>query len=323
MISVAICTHNPRPQYLARVLDALKAQTLARERWELLLIDNASDARLADSWNLSWHSGARHVREDSLGLTHARLRAIDEAAGDILVFVDDDNVLDEDYLAECKRIAQEMPFLGAWGGQQRGEFEIPPQEWMKPYLISIAIREFNHTRWCNLPHVIDTVPYGAGLCVRTEIARIWSEKTHGNHYRCSLGRIGDSLSACEDIDLALTACDVGFGTGLLTSLCLTHLIPKERLDPRYLAKVVEGSARSRVVLYRLRGIRQFLPSPDFFRKCASLIRRGIRQYRLWKLTPEARMIERARIRGENFGLKFEKEIAKTDRNRGFGGKRLA
>jgi glycosyltransferase involved in cell wall biosynthesis len=298
-LTVAICTHNPRPQYLARVLNALKNQTLVRERWELLLVDNASDARLADSWNLSWHFGARHVREDSLGLVHARLRAIDEAEGDILLFVDDDNVLDDDYLAECKRIAQEMPFLGAWGGQQRGEFEIPPQEWMKPYLIALAIREFSHTRWCNLPHVIDTVPWGAGLCVRTEIARIWSEKTHGNHYRCSLGRIGNSLNACEDIDLALTACDVGLGTGLFTTLRLTHLIPKERLDPKYLAKVAEGSARSRVVLYRVRGIRQPVAPPDFFRKCAGLIRRGIHQYRLWKLRPEARMIELATIRGEN------------------------
>ena len=38
--SVIICTHNPRSDYLRRVLDALKAQTLLREQWELLLIDN-------------------------------------------------------------------------------------------------------------------------------------------------------------------------------------------------------------------------------------------------------------------------------------------
>ena len=41
-ISAIICTHNPRPDYLRRVLDALKAQTLPKEQWELLLIDNAS-----------------------------------------------------------------------------------------------------------------------------------------------------------------------------------------------------------------------------------------------------------------------------------------
>jgi glycosyltransferase involved in cell wall biosynthesis len=43
-VSVVICTHNSRRGYLVRVLDALKAQTLPREQWELLLIDNALDS---------------------------------------------------------------------------------------------------------------------------------------------------------------------------------------------------------------------------------------------------------------------------------------
>jgi hypothetical protein len=48
---------------LRRVLDALKAQTLPKEQWELLLIDNASKEPLAESWDLSWHPHARHIRE--------------------------------------------------------------------------------------------------------------------------------------------------------------------------------------------------------------------------------------------------------------------
>jgi glycosyltransferase involved in cell wall biosynthesis len=42
-LSVIICTHNPRKDYLERVLKALQEQTLPSESWELLLIDNASD----------------------------------------------------------------------------------------------------------------------------------------------------------------------------------------------------------------------------------------------------------------------------------------
>ena len=41
-VSVAICTHNPRRDYLRRALAALEAQTLARDRWELVMVDNAS-----------------------------------------------------------------------------------------------------------------------------------------------------------------------------------------------------------------------------------------------------------------------------------------
>ena len=100
-ISVIICTHNPRPNYLRRVLDALRRQTLPMDQWEVLIIDNASRGRLtAATWDLSWHPRARIVREEEIGLSVARMRGMKEAAADILVFVDDDNVLDPDYLMQ-------------------------------------------------------------------------------------------------------------------------------------------------------------------------------------------------------------------------------
>ena len=82
-LSVIICTHNPRKDYLTRVLQALKAQTLPKDQWELLLIDNASDQELARSWDLSWHPHGRHIREDKTGLNFARARGFAEAQGEI------------------------------------------------------------------------------------------------------------------------------------------------------------------------------------------------------------------------------------------------
>lgn len=304
-LSVAICSHNPRPDYLTRVLDALKAQTLPREKWEVLLIDNASDSILASDWNLSWHQAARHVRENVLGLTMARLRAIAEATGDVLVFVDDDNVLDENYLAECARIAAEMQLIGAWGGQQIGEFEVPPQEWMKPYLACLGVREFNGIRWSNVPHVTETIPFGAGLCVRAKIARVWSEKTSADPDRRSLGRTGNILNSCEDTDLALSACDEGYGMGVFPSLRLTHLIPKERLDAKYLARIIESSARSLGVLLRLRGVPVVALPNNPVRKCISLLEKVSHERRLRKMTPEARIVERAKLKGPKDTLKMQ------------------
>lgn len=112
-VSVIICTHNPRLHYLTRVLDALRGQTLPMEQWELLIIDNASQQPLtAATWNLSWHPRARIVREEELGLSAARMRGMREAASELLVFVDDDNVLDSDYLAQALSIGSEWPRLG-------------------------------------------------------------------------------------------------------------------------------------------------------------------------------------------------------------------
>src|SRR6266571_8013370 len=108
-LSVIICCHNPRMDYLARVLKALKAQTLSTDNWELLVVDNTSKDPVSASHDISWHPDARHVCERKLGLTHARLRGIAESSADLLVFVDDDNLLEPDYLERAIAIGQTWP----------------------------------------------------------------------------------------------------------------------------------------------------------------------------------------------------------------------
>lgn len=133
--SVVICTHNPRSDYFARVLDGLRNQTLPRHKWELLIVDNASRAPLASAWDISWHPSARHILENELGVSWARQRGIREASADLIIFVDDDNVLDETYLAQAIKIKQEWPSLGAWGsGCIRGDFEVEPPENLRSWL---------------------------------------------------------------------------------------------------------------------------------------------------------------------------------------------
>ncbi len=243
-ISVITCSHNPRPDYLKQVLDALKRQTLDQQRWEYLLIDNASDDTLESRVDLSWRRNARHIREDNLGLTHARLRGISESVGDVLVFVDDDNVLDADYLEETTKIAEQWPLLGAFGGQVRGAFDKAPPEWTKRYWSRLVIREFDCDRWSNIPWLHETMPSGAGLCVRREVAAQYFEYHQTGKRKVIMDRSGKGLLSGGDTDLAATACDVGLGVGLFTALTLSHLIPSDRLEEDYLVKLVEGMAFS-------------------------------------------------------------------------------
>src|SRR5438045_2489860 len=105
MISVIICTHNTRSDYFNRCLSVLETQTLPREKWELLLVDNASSPNRAPRPDLAWHPRARLVVEKQPGLTPARLRGIRESKGGLLIFVDDDNVLDPDFLETALRTA--------------------------------------------------------------------------------------------------------------------------------------------------------------------------------------------------------------------------
>jgi hypothetical protein len=252
-ISVVICTHNPRKNYLEKVLSSLRSQSLKIDNWELLLVDNVSNKVLSSEFNLSWHPYARHIREESLGLTHARLRGIKESIGDVIVFVDDDNVLALNYLENTLYISENYAFLGSWGGQIHPEFEEPPPEWTKPYWGMLAIREFSQDKWSNLPNHYETAPCGAGLCVRRFVAEKYVDLLRENPKRSQLDRSGNLLTSCGDSDLAFTACDVGLGTGIFTSLELIHLIPASRLQENYLLQLNKGLDYSATILNSLRG----------------------------------------------------------------------
>ena len=269
-ISVILCTHNPRRDYLAATLAGLRAQTLPADQWDLLLIDNASAADRAPKVDLDWHPGARVIREEKLGLTPARLRGIREAKGDSLVFVDDDNILDADYLEMAVQIASEKTYLGSWSGQCRGTFDEEPPEWTRRYWGNLAIREFNEDRWSNLPRLPDTMPCGAGLCVRREVALHYLKLNESGQRGFQFDRTGDSLVSGGDNDLAACACDLGLGVGRMSSLKLQHLIPPVRLTTDYLARLAEGIHFSGIILDYSRGIN--CVKPTFLRSWISVIR---------------------------------------------------
>lgn len=295
MLSVVICTHNPRPAYFEKCLEALRSQTLELSSWELVIVDNRSDNRLADFTDLAWHPCARVVREETLGLTPARLRGIRESKGDLLVFVDDDNVLDADFLETAQRIMEERPFLGSWSGQCRPAFEAPPPEWTRRYWGNLCIRKFEHDVWSNLPRLPDTMPCGAGLCVRRQSALHYVDLHESGKRSFQFDRNGKALLSGGDNDLAACACDVGLGVGLIASLKLTHLIPPERLAEDYIIQLIEGIFFSAVVLdyFRSSGEELALYRVRWHEPVRALLNHGTH-----------RRIQFACLRGRRRGLEF-------------------
>ncbi|RYG29152.1 MAG: glycosyltransferase family 2 protein, partial [Chitinophagaceae bacterium] len=140
-LSVVICAHNPKPEYLNQVLESLLQQTLSKEKWELVLIDNGSSAPLKDLFDLSWHPNSRIIVEEKLGLVHARVRGVKEANHEIIISVDDDTPLFPDYLEKALRIYQTYPELGIIGGKTVPLFEETPPIWLSEFHACLAIRD--------------------------------------------------------------------------------------------------------------------------------------------------------------------------------------
>lgn len=290
-VSVVTCTHDPRAEYLTRVLDALAAQSLPMSQWELILVDSASKKPLLTWVDFAWHPRVRCVREDEPGLTRARLRGIAESRGDLLVFVDDDNVLNPGFLEAATRIYRERPDIGSWSGGTHPGFDAPPASWTKRYWGNLVIREVPRDLWSNLPMLPDTMPCGAGLCVRREVAAWYSELHRSGKRPFTLDRNGSSLLSGGDNDLAACACDIGLGVGVFAALHLTHLIPSNRLREDYLLDLAENIALSTVILRSFRAPSDVIQLPPFKTRAADMLR-------VMLMDSRARRFFRATKRGE-------------------------
>jgi glycosyltransferase involved in cell wall biosynthesis len=247
-LSVIICTHNPRPEYLSRALEALRAQTLSFAQWELLILDNASNPAIETLIKITWHQNARILVEPELGKNAALSRGILHSTGALLVIVDDDNVLDPDYLTNAVEIYEDYPFLGAFGGSIEGEFEVDPPLSIMPYMEGLAIRRTVRDHWSNAKKWSEATPFGAGMCVRREVAELYLERVRNDGIRFSLGRKGASLGAGEDTDMAWTSFSLNKGTGCFARLRLTHLISKDRLTESYVERLYTGLAYADEIL---------------------------------------------------------------------------
>ncbi|MDG4767415.1 glycosyltransferase family A protein [Solwaraspora sp. WMMD406] len=133
-ITVVVCTRE-RPAGLARTLDSLLAQRYPRFR--VLVVDNApvSDATARVVADVAGRPvSVDYVREPRPGLSHARNRAIRATAGEIVAWIDDDEVADPDWLAEIARALADHPHSDAvTGAIAPAELVTDAQLWFEQY----------------------------------------------------------------------------------------------------------------------------------------------------------------------------------------------
>ena len=291
-LSVIVCAYNARQDHLDRVLGALHKQTLPFECWDLTLVDNKSKNEVARRANLSWHPQGKMVVEENPGLANARLCGIKSSEGELLSFIDQDNVVREDYLDEGLNIARTRPFLGSWSGRIVAEFEEEPPAEATPYLDKLNIRDVRDEAWSNHDYCTST-PYGSGLFIRRDVAERYFEKVRNDPKRLGFGRCGEHLGTMEDIDMVTTGIELGYGSGVFPSLELLHLMPKERLQLDFLLRLFRDAVASEMVYAKLKNLPQ--------RSEGSLIDRLVTRYKYFRANRVGRLFEKARLDGLKLG----------------------
>ena len=130
-VSICIATYR-RPEGLSRLLASLERLKLPIGiRIETIVVDNDSDASAA-SIALS-RSGSieplHYCVEPRRNIALARNQALSEASGEWILFIDDDEVADENWISEYLKLVEREPCDGAFGpGLPR--FEVSGRGWL-------------------------------------------------------------------------------------------------------------------------------------------------------------------------------------------------
>ena len=187
-VTVAICTHN-RADHLEAALRSVKDQVVDGAPVEVIVVDNAStDATKA---LVAAHPGVLYAFEERLGLSHARNRALAEATGEIVAFLDDDAVAAAGW-AQHHAAAFADAGVGATGGLITLVWPSSRPRWMPSALDGLfagldlgpAPRDFEPGQ----------SPFGANMALRRSTA------LDVGAFNPALGRSGTSLISNEETE---------------------------------------------------------------------------------------------------------------------------
>lgn len=246
--SAVICTYN-RYDVLSRAIESLQKQTLPANEFDIWVIDNSpqSPQRQASSDKWGKTPGLTYATVDRPGLSNARNLAAQHAAGEYIVFLDDDAVAVPALLAEYKKAFEQLGAeCAVIGGKVVPDYAIPKPAWLDDRLLTyLSLCNFGDTT--RLLTGSDE-PVGANVAFRK------SALLQSGGFNPALGRTGaeaHSLISSEESDCLRRIKSLGHSIGYAPSAEASHSIPASRLTHAWFRKRSAWQATSDQMLYTL------------------------------------------------------------------------
>ncbi len=251
-ISVIICCFNSASRIGATLQHLVTQKNISLSSWEVIIVDNGSTDKTAENATLLWESfdvekpTCKIVFEPIPGLSSARKKGINAAIFKYVLFCDDDNWLEENYLSDSLNIMQSSPQIGALGGTGSPVFEDkePPYFWINQFH-ALAVGNQSDVEG----DITDGrgVVYGAGMVLNKAAFTILQEKYQFQFLLSD--RIGNNLVSSGDHELCLALRKIGYRIFCSYSLKFKHFIPKQRTTIHYYKKLFLGFGISYAMLH--------------------------------------------------------------------------
>jgi glycosyltransferase involved in cell wall biosynthesis len=240
-IIIAICTWN-RAKLLDQTLAQMhKLHVPEGVEWELLVVNNnCTDDTDATVQRHASSLPIRLLHEPRPGKSFAANLALEQARGDLLIWTDDDVLVEPNWLAAYAQAARDCPDASFFAGAIRPWFEKEPPRWIHRHMPSlngvyVCADYGSRTR----PWTPNSPVFGANMAFRTEVARAFPLNP-------LLGRICGELIGGDDTELIQRVVQAGHKGVCLPDACVRHFVPAHRLNGAYVWKWYRGAGRNLV-----------------------------------------------------------------------------
>ncbi|MEM9482078.1 MAG: hormogonium polysaccharide biosynthesis glycosyltransferase HpsE [Cyanobacteria bacterium P01_F01_bin.116] len=244
-VTVIICTYNGASR-LPQLFKHLTCQLLTSLiDWEIVVVDNNSQdetVQVVQNYQLlpEFTDKLQYCFEPKQGLAFARRCAAQVACGELLAFLDDDNLPNPYWVQAVYDFGQQHPNAGAFGGQIVGvyEGELPYRFERIACFLAVIDRGQVPFRYDLLGRWL--FPAGAGLVVRRQAWSVVPQQP------ALSGVSGESLvGKGEDIETLSYIRKEGWQIWHNPAMEIGHEIGCDRTSPAYLFKLFRGVGLSR------------------------------------------------------------------------------
>lgn len=228
VLSITICTYN-RIEYLKKCLKSVLDQTQGKKSIEINIIDNNStdNTKSYISEIQKKYPEVNYYVEHKQGISFARNLSFEVCKGDYLAFVDDDAVINKNWLEALLNELKNQNENIIYGGPIYPNFESIPEDWIdKDYFI----RKFKDTEG-----FLGTIKSkegfsGGNMCIAKNLF-LKSEK-----FNTEIGMTGGNLGLGEEPDffykLIMKNKDVKLYN--ISEMSITHSEASYKLEKEYL-----------------------------------------------------------------------------------------
>ncbi len=253
MLSVILCTYN-RERYIYNVLESIAAGGYGD--YEIVLVNNNStDGTEGECQRFAKEHPEvkmRYCVERQQGLSYARNRGIRESQGDVLVYVDDDALVNREYLQTYADFFERNGEAVAAGGPIIPRYDgCEEPDWMSHYTRQLVTGKlYLGDKEREFPG--EAFPGGGNAAYRKNVF-----DTVGL-FNTDLGRKGNSLIGAEEKDLFDKMTSHGMKFYYLPTAILYHLIPPKKLTQDDFDRLTTGIGQSERFRTRQIGKKKYL-----------------------------------------------------------------